>query len=419
MSLVSGCTTPKALLTENYDPSFYHIERQLSDSLTTSPSSFLVYGDPQSGWLASAVSYGPKNWFTWKQLLFPFYQLYLVGYAVYSGINYYLAKPDAGEDRRALMRRAIYTAAKDRPTDFVVILGDMAVSDGRRAQHWAEFLRENRQTPYSIIEDFPVLPVVGNHEFAADSAYGGPNYDAVWDYPPFYVQDMPHAALFVLNSNVILDQYDHLTAEEQNRLFEKWFVSADTSTTRAWLERQLAAREDRAFKIVAMHHPPISLAWHHMDWYQPANGPRLLEKRRKLLELFQEYNVQVVFSGHEHLYGHNILRYRTDEGRTRRMHFVISSGGGVPPRPETSPSEERVRLNDFHERGLDVVHVKQESVHHYTRVYVTADSLTVKTRAVAWDGSESLLDAFTVPAPPPDSRIEDGESRIVSSRGIE
>ena len=45
-----------------------------------------------------------------------------------------------------------------------------------------------------------------SHDRSNDEEYGLPNYQAVFDYPGFYVMDFPDVSLFVTDSNFVLDQ---------------------------------------------------------------------------------------------------------------------------------------------------------------------------------------------------------------------
>jgi hypothetical protein len=70
---------------------------------------------------------------------------------------------------------------------------------------------------------------------------------SLFDYPRFYVIEFPDAAIYVVDSNYILDQNQFINDSLQNQLFEKWFVSEDGS---AWLEQQLITY-NKPFKMEA------------------------------------------------------------------------------------------------------------------------------------------------------------------------
>jgi hypothetical protein len=387
LAVFRGCAR-KGLVTEKYSSDFYHVPGLLPGELMDKDPGFIFYGDSRAGWRVQEKFLRKKNWYTWKMLIFPFYEIYWLGNGIVGGVNYLRHVPDYGARERLMMRNYIYEAAKQQKIDFVFHGGDMP-NDGRRPTHWATFLRENKiERP--LVLDFPFLPVVGNHEKANDPAYGLPNYEAIFDYPQFYVLDFPNAAIFVVDSDLILDQYQFIEDDEQDALFQEWFVSGEDSEQSAWLEREMSSR-DQIFKILVIHHPPLSFAKHHGDWTEPSYGRNLQQKRQQLLDLLYEQQVQIVLCSHEHLYEHSILRYPDDEDAGRReIHFVVSGGGGVPLRTRTSQEKLEKYLDNYRAEGLDVALVKHEAIYHYCLVEVAPDKVSVKVVEVTGKPEEPV-----------------------------
>ena len=377
----------KGLVTEKYPSEFYRVPKLLPDGPMEKNPTFIVYGDSRPDWRISEKFLKKKNWLTSKMLIFPFYQVYWLGNGILGGIRRLWFTPGYGLRERRMVRDAVYTEARRSQVDFILHTGDMP-NNGRRPTHWKMFLRENK-VERPLLLDFLFLPVAGNHERTNDPIYGLPNYQAVFPYPLFYVLDFPDAALFVVDSNLIVDQYQFMDDEQQEELFRKWFVS-DNPEQPAWLERQLASC-DKTFKMIAMHHPPISFGKHHGNWTEHAFGKNLQEKRHQLLKLFQEQGVQIVFCGHEHAYEHNIIRYSLDRNNTgREIHFIVSGGGGVPLRDLTDPQTlERFQKN-YRDEGLDAISVKQEKVYHYCLVDIHPDQVTIKVLEVTGDAGDPL-----------------------------
>jgi predicted phosphodiesterase len=413
--LLAGCTS-KALVTEEYQKDFYQVDQSLPDSIPDARYSFLVYGDSQSGWRAERFIQ-PEQWMSWKQLYLPgIYPLYLLGKGLLGAGNWARGVPDYGTEQRRAIQKVLVRAADRLEARFVMHLGDIAANDGRKAWHWGYFLRDNKRYA-SPIGRYPFLPVPGNHDYI-NTEYGLKNWQAIFDRPLFYVQDSPSAAIFFLNSNYIIDQHQQIDDARQEALFRKWFVSADSSETPSWLERQLEKREDRPFKIVAMHHSLISFSWHHSDWYNESFGPDLAPKRDALIRLLQKYDVQVVMSGHEHLYEHSLTPSPGGAAGQTPLHTVITSGGGVPPRETASPAKVRKRRADFRRSGFDVSLKKQVSRYHYTRVNVTPDTLTLLTYGINAERGRrtGLIERIRIAAPPAQRRKEaEGRARGASA----
>jgi predicted phosphohydrolase len=375
----------KGLVTEKYSPDFYRVPKLLPDDPIEKNPQFIVYGDSQPGWRIKEKFIRRENWLSWKMLIFPFYEIYWLGNGVIGGIDWLRRVPDYGYRERQIIQNAIYAQAAQSGVDFILHVGDMT-DDGRRPTDWAMFLRENKED-LPLVSDFPFLPAVGNHEKANDLTYGLPNYEAVFEYPQFYALDFPDVAIFVVDSNLILDQYESIDDDRQDALFREWFVSEEGSERLSWLERELASRNQR-FKIVAMHHPPVSFGKHHKDWAEPDWGRNLPQKRQQLLKLLCEQRVQMVLCGHEHIYEHSIIRYSARADRPEHQIHVVVSDGGAPIRHGSDAQKVKEFTQNYRAEGLDVVLVKQEEIYHYCLVDVAPDKITIKVLEVTGEPEE-------------------------------
>ena len=256
-------------------------------------------------------------------------------------------------------------------------------TDGRRPSHWGTFLRENK-VEVPLLTEFPFVPLIGNHEKANDRAHGLANYKAIFDYPGFYVLDFPDAAFFIVDSNLVVDQYGLMDDDEQDALFQKWFIAGKDSQQKAWLEREMSSRSQR-FKIVLMHHPPVSFGRHSTDWDKPSFGRNLRQKRQQLLSMFHQQGVQLVLASHDHSYEHNVVRVLPD--MESKIHIVISGGGGAPLRGGRAEG----KIKQYYvEEGLDAELIRQGIIHHYCLVNVAPDKITIRVMEVTGDPKEPL-----------------------------
>lgn len=376
VGLLGNHCAHKGLVSETYDEDFYKIPRLLPDEHVETNSTFIVYSDTQARWRLRERFLRTSNWTSWNMLIFPFYELYLLGNGIVGGINWYRRIPDYGGRERRLVRDAVYAEAKRSSAAFILNVGDIVADDGRRPAHWKLFLKENK-IEHPMLMEIPYLPVIGNHEHANDFTYGLPNFQAVFDVPRFYTVEFADAILLVLDSNFIIDQDQYLADDLQDELFAKWFVSRDDDETQSWLEHQLSVY-DKPFKMVAMHIPPLSFGKHHSDWLNPSFGRNLLEKRRRLLRLFEKHDVQVVISGHDHLYQHSLLQW----GKDKRMHFLVGGGGGAELREPADPEAELRFQKHFKNEGFDVALVKQKKMLHYFIVETSSSALLIKVLQV-------------------------------------
>ncbi|MFQ5510819.1 MAG: metallophosphoesterase family protein [Candidatus Krumholzibacteriia bacterium] len=389
-----GCAR-QGLVREAYSPDIYEIPRRLpGDTLDRNPR-FIIYGDNRPGWRGKQVLQKKSTWVSWWQLLVPFYQVYLIGSSFTAGFNYVRHAPDYGERQARRVRDDMYAQARRSDVDFVINAGDIA-TDGRRPGHWRTFLRQYKEEVPLALE-FPILPVVGNHEMANDTVYGLPNYRDVFSYPQFYVFRCPDVDFFMLDSDILLDQDELIDDDTQDQLFARWIYAGEGAAEPAWLERQLAA-SDKTFKIVVMHHPPLVFAKKFDDWLNPKFGRNLQQKRRQLLGVLQRYQVPVVFCGHQHMYEHSVMSYQDAEGGTSKMHEIITGGGGSPLHNPYDDRHLEACAAAYEKQGLDAVCIKQESIYNYCLVNVTSDRIEIQVFEVTESPAETgrVVDTITI-----------------------
>lgn len=362
----------KGLLSETYTPDYYEIPRLIEDNSLDHNPTFIVYGDSRPGWRVKESFTRKKNWWTWKQILIPVYQIYWLGNGAVGGVNGLRNVPDYGDRQARRVRDAVYAEAKRSNIDFVMHLGDIA-TDGRYPHNWKPFIDQNKfEVP--LVLEYPLLPVMGNHEHGNDPVYGMPNYRAVFDYEPFYVFECPDADFFVVDSDIIIDGHQMMDDDLQDELFEKWFVGGGDEP--AWLERKLSA-STKTFKVVVMHHPPLVFAGHYHDWTDPENGRNTLEKRRALIDLLVEHGVQIVLAGHQHLYEHNILNAIDKTPLAQGIHVLISGGAGSPLQPGSNEEEMAEQVQAYGGQGFDVSNLRQDVVYNYCLVNVSPDRIAI------------------------------------------
>ena len=186
-----------------------------------------------------------------------------------------------------------------------------------------------------------------------------------------------------MDSNVILDKEQLLDSEEQEALFRKWIISGDPDKP-AWLERELKA-SDHKFKIIAMHHPPVSFGRHRKDWDKTSSGYDLKSKRKQLLDLFYDSGVQLVFACHEHSYEHSIVRLlRGGKPSEGVIHVVVTGGGGAPLRKITDEKTLGEHLEYYRNEGFHIS-VRQEKIYHYCVVRISPNEISIDVMKVPRD----------------------------------
>jgi len=183
--------------------------------------------------------------------------------------------------------RQVATGILEHRPGIVLHTGDLT-SRGRNLNIWeTEFFEP--MTP--LLAETPFIPAPGNHEYFG---LGSPWFFYFFDRPVdggWFALDYGDAYLIGLNTNAAF---------------------CANSSQREWLVQELssAACREAAWRVVFFHEPPFTSASGHQD---------NLTVQEHLVPLFEQYGVDIVFSGHSHAY-------------ERYLHngiYYIVTGGGV------------------------------------------------------------------------------------------
>jgi predicted phosphodiesterase len=180
-----------------------------------------------------------------------------------------------------------YRKAGKRPA-FKLILGDIA-SRGRDMESWKIFF--SNEALHSSI--YPLLTVIGNHEFMDD--YGG-NFDYLMEHPRYYSFDYSGAHFLIIHK---YDGFLGSVGREQYR----------------FIERDLRETCNKKWIIVALHEPLLSTGDYKYN--------SLLISQ--LFDLFRKYRVDLVLAGHDHSYDSFWVDRDSRWGGT--IHIVNGGGG--------------------------------------------------------------------------------------------
>lgn len=203
------------------------------------------------------------------------------------------------------------------PFDFVIMLGDNIY--GRHSPE--DFVRKF-QEPYKPLlnQDVKFYASLGNHDRRNERFYKLFNMDG----RNYYTFKKGNARFFALDSN-------YMNPEQLD-----------------WLQNQLKA-SNAQWKICFFHHPLYSDAKYH--------GPDL-DLRAQLIPLFEKYGVNVVFSGHDHVYE----RIKPQNGT---YYFVMGSSGQLRYHNLRRPSQEMARGFDT-DRAFMIVEISGKDFYFET-----------------------------------------------------
>lgn len=180
---------------------------------------------------------------------------------------------------------------KKLPIDFVISVGDVTFSKGTESDYRTyDKLR-------SMIK-WPVLSAMGNHDFQEGGWRRFKNHIGKQE---FSFTDCN--SYFIVLDNKISD------------LSEEQFL---------WLEEELIKAAAYKHKFVFMHKSPISL--YQRSWFRPELSPWSY----KVMKLFEKYKVDIVFTGHEHMFrkaAFGGVQYITSGGAGMLTQIPESDGG--------------------------------------------------------------------------------------------
>jgi PKD repeat protein len=211
------------------------------------------------------------------------------------------------------VRDAYYSHTGATHTDLWLMLGDNAMPAGIEC-HYQEKCFD---VYHELFRKSVVWPTYGNHDAASSSSYyqEGPYYNSF---------TMPTAgeAGGVPSGTEAYYSFDYGNMH---------FISLDSyETTRApdgpmmiWLEQDLAATA-QDWVIAFWHHPPYSKGRHDSD-----EDIYMVEMREGAIPILDSYGVDLVFSGHNHLYERTFLidGHYGDSSTFNESHLVDGGDG--------------------------------------------------------------------------------------------
>jgi acid phosphatase type 7 len=247
---------------------------------------------------------------------------------------------------------------RSQPADFIVHTGDLIYPGGERRHYRGRFF-----DPYGeLIARMPFWPSLGNHDVGSRGGAGDafrevfvlPENGPAGQTPENnYWFEYAGARLAVIDSNVA-----------ENVL---------SGAVAPWLS-EVMARPGATWKFVVFHHPPYT----HGKY---GNNDAIV---RTLVPAFEAGGVDVVFSGHDHLYERTIpLLTGAAPGPDRRgVVYVVSGAGGAELyrlRPDPPP----------------IFAKRHDAGHSFSHIAITGKTLTF--RQIAEDGGE--IDRWTLQKP--------------------
>ena len=245
---------------------------------------------------------------------------------------------------------------------FFTNIGDL-VDNGQDYAQWKAWF----EAAQGVVDIIPVMPVTGNHEsYTPEGKFSMPIL--------FTAQlKLPLNGPEGLKGQVYSFDYGdvHFSMLDSQEGEERTFIPAMLDLQKTWLENDLQSTHKK-WKIVCFHRPPYNNKEHG------ANE----NIRRAFVPILDKYHADVVFTGHDHVYGHTypLLGDEVVDSPDKGTIYVASGRSGTKTYRDVSNKG----WNQFFYNPIDEP--------NYITVEVRGDSLTVK----AFKQSGILIDDWTI-----------------------
>jgi len=275
-------------------------------------------------------------------------------------------------------RDAVIKSTADHRPDVWIWLGDNAYNSGTDAEYQKHVFRVYQE---SFFTNTSLYPSPGNHDYGDSHGDGR-------DISYFKIFTMPKngEAGGIPSGSAAYYSVDYgnvhiISMDSQGKLDGGFRIYDTLSRQVEWLKKDLAANK-LPWTVVYFHHPPYTKGSHDSD-----TEDELIKIRQNLLRIIERYNVDLVLSGHSHVYerthplrGHygaastfdpkkhvveqkdSPNHYRVGKGGQGVIYIVSGSGGQLGGQEEGYPLKAATYYNntvggslilDFNDNKLD------------------------------------------------------------------
>lgn len=210
---------------------------------------------------------------------------------------------DAGRstnDQRAIMSSYL-TYKGSRATNSWLLLGDNAYDHGTEDEYQRAMFENMFE---EVLVNTTIYPTPGNHDL---DKHGSRN-SGIIDAPYFDVFDMPTNGEAGGVASGIESYYSWDYGNVHFISLDSYGTSVNTTGDMyKWLENDLKANSQR-WKVAYCHHPPFSKGTHDSEDDSDSYGV-LKAMRENFMPLLENYGVDLVLTGHSHVYERSYLSH--------------------------------------------------------------------------------------------------------------
>jgi hypothetical protein len=245
-----------------------------------------------------------------------------------------LGDPGTRKKAERDVRDAYYKWTGDRPTDFWLILGDIAYNSGKDTEYQgAVFQIYDKMLRKSVL-----WPALGNHD--AGSANSPIEHGVYYDIFTLPAQGQAGG---VMSGTEAYYSFDYAN------IHVVCIDSSDSSWSRdglmlKWLQKDLEANK-QDWLIAYCHHPPYTKGSHDSDNDRDSDA-RMRMMRERVLPVLETHGLDLMLTGHSHSYERSYLTdgfYGLSRTLDKKAHFKSMKDGrkdgtGVYVKPSRGPA---------------------------------------------------------------------------------
>lgn len=251
------------------------------------------------------------------------------------------------DDHQAVVEAIITT----KP-DFVVNTGDL-LEEGGRLYDWDKFF----EIEQILLKSYPLFPCFGNHEGRGGGEY---LFQGYFSLPESTGSGLYYSFNYGNSHFIIINTEEDISPE---------------SGQYNWVANDLGAAEgnpDIVHIFACLHRPAYSSGRHGGNEGRPITDT--------LVPLFEKYDVDIVFSGHDHDY-ERCQDPELDRDQPEGTIYIVTGGGGAPL---YSIDEEHKLANPFY---IGIF----ESKLHFCQIDVSGENIEV----TVIDATGETIDSFS------------------------
>ena len=223
--------------------------------------------------------------------------------------------------------------ASGQAVSAIINTGDL-VKDGRVPAQWKRFLNLIRPLSSRV----PYFGIAGNHE-RTDTPLGVENWRTATGLPAtgdrlYYCFDSADGwvRFLALDSNPMTDPANHWPRDVEIKYSDEQID---------WLVARI--KEHRGPAFVFMHHPPLSVGFHRVEWQSDAV---LQERRERMVRALHENGIGVLATGHEHAYQRALMTWPDGV-----LINLVTGGAGSPLHDIPSRAESARLFSEYKVAG--------------------------------------------------------------------